>query len=201
MSEPFASWPSPGNAWNFTFISLQDGSFNFIDTYFTNLVVKENETFISINLQREKKLMMKGCVFTGCGCLVHGKVINIESTNINEKNEFFVSILNSEFISCFGYKGGAFSLVKQRSEFNNNTFKNVSASGVGGGLFIHDENILIINDSKFEDIYSLVDGGILHGEGNNCDPNCGSITLNSSEIKNTYSKTAGGLFIKQVCTY
>jgi hypothetical protein len=201
LGEPFASWESPGNVWNYTFIELKTGSFNFTNTDFTNIIVSETNTFISCVVESEKILTIDGCTFTGCGCINEGNVIDVSSSSVSTSTDSLsLSVINSDFISCFGYKGGIFSLKKQRGCIGGCVMKNVSASSLGGCLFVTGGCVLEIKECKFEDIYSLRDGGVLYGESGSVlqGESGGSVKVIDTEIKNVYSKIGGGFFTRKV---
>jgi hypothetical protein len=191
MGEPFASWGLPGSVWNHTFIELKTGSFDFTDTDFRNIIVSKTNAFISCDVASEKILTIDGCTFTGCGCIDEGKVIDVLSSSVSTLTDS-LSVRNSHFIWCFGYKGGIFSLNKQKACITGCVFKNVNVSSLGGCMFMRGGCVLEIRECEFENIYSLRGGGILHGE------NGGSVMVISTEVKNVYSKIGGGFFTKEV---
>jgi hypothetical protein len=133
MAEPFSTW-------NGIFISLTstDGSFNFTDTDFEDIIVKDNYAVINVRVNNTKKLTISGCVFKRCKCSGNGMgddgaPIRIEiGANISGGKKSPESlggelvIENSKLIDCSASTGKVQALyVKANATLSNFKFDSI----------------------------------------------------------------------------
>jgi hypothetical protein len=133
MAEVFYSWESPGNAWNGTFINLNNGTFIFENSEFVDIEVSGLSFFISAVIADGKEFTISNCVFKNCGSLSN-KMMYIDSSI--ESGTYPLTISNTHFISCFSSSGGTLccnsriSLSVSESEFVNCVTKDLDGGSM-----------------------------------------------------------------------
>jgi hypothetical protein len=112
-AEPFNSWAASERLWNYNFMILSGGTFQLINSDFVGVVVKNIYNLISAKVNPGNNFLISGCNFNSCGCSDEtgspgNGVIYVGSDSVGTRTSYSLNVTNSNFISCFGYDGGAF---------------------------------------------------------------------------------------------